>query len=146
MEGVCEGLVEVVLVGCAEHDAKVVTVGSVSFGSDLFLYAVVEDGAGEGIRKGDSDVVWVRVADERYRLLDVFPGLSGGAELQEVARTDVFVSEAGTGDHDIGDKQAFVHRVKDFLRARFRAHPYFGASCTFESGYSGIGHQVGSRL
>src|SRR6202011_2338708 len=103
MECVSERLVKLILIGCAEHDAKVVAIGPVSLGSDLFLYALVEDGTGEGIRKRDSDVVGACAADECYRLLDVLPGLSGISELQKVARADVFVSETGACGHNIGD-------------------------------------------
>ncbi len=49
MEGVPQCHVELIFVGCAKHDAKVVAVGPVSFGSDLFLDSLIEDGAGKRI-------------------------------------------------------------------------------------------------
>ena len=146
MERVSQRHVELVLIGCAEHDAKVITVGPVSFGPDLFLDAVVEDGSGEGIGKRDSDVVGARVADEGYRLLDVFPGLSGVAELQEVACADAFIREARASSDNIGDVKTFIHRVEDVLRTGFHTHPYLRATRAFKSGYGGVSHQIGAGL
>src|ERR1700691_1382267 len=127
MERIADCQVKLVFVRGSEHQAKIVAIGPISLGADLFLHPVEEGSAWKRIRERNPYVIWPRAANQIYRLLDVLPLLPGVAELQEIAGANPCVPKPCAGSYHFSHAQALVHGIQYALRSGFNAHPYLGA-------------------
>src|SRR5579875_629195 len=99
MQSVANCAIELGCVRGVEHDTEIVAVGPVALPAELLLHTLVEHGSRQWIRERDPDVVWARAAHEVYGLLQLSPGLSRIAQLQEITGADFrFQQPVASGD------------------------------------------------
>ena len=79
------------------------------------MHTIVERRARQRVRHGHTNVIGFTLAHELERILDVSPGLTRIAELQEEADEDVGVVQAARCFANLGDGSALFHRIEDPL-------------------------------
>src|SRR5262249_40664552 len=67
-------------------------------------------------------------------------------ELKEVAGANAVATKILARGMNLAHASAFVHGIKDSLRARFDSHPHFDAACIGECIDCFASHQVAARL
>src|SRR5271154_6136604 len=93
MQGVMQSTIEFAGVSALEHHGEIPTVGPIGFRSELRLHLLEELGPRKGIRNGNADVVWPRIAHEVHRPCDLLPCLAGIPKLQKVTGADPLFME-----------------------------------------------------
>src|SRR5262249_46826353 len=100
MQGLTHRAIKLRGVGRLEHDAEIIAVGPVPLAAKLRLHTLIEARARKWIGERDSDIIRLRVANQRNGLLQFSPSFARIAELQEVAGANSgLLQPCPRGDH-----------------------------------------------
>src|ERR1700679_110454 len=90
-------------ISCLKHNAEVIAVGPIAFGSKLCLYTFVKDCARQRIRERDTDLIRAKPANKLNRLLQLGPGLARVTKLQKETGPDVGLLQSSPRCDDVAD-------------------------------------------
>src|SRR5712672_3249192 len=107
----------------AVHHVEILAVDPVFLFAEFLLHSLKELCSGKRVRYGNTNFVGFAFFHHRQSTLDVTPGLSRVAVLEEEPDTDAMLVELPGRAMDLLDRCALLHCVEYFLRTGFRSDP-----------------------